>query len=111
MKHSFNILFSALIILTSNAVLAQQAPVKPVQVDEVESSVFVPTVDIVGSIYSRNNVQLTAGVGGRLEYVAEPGSFLIKGDEVARIDPLPLELQQAEQKAEIKRAQINLRYF
>lgn len=111
MKHSFNILFSALIILTSNAVLAQQAPVKPVQVDEVESSVFVPTVDIVGSIYSRNNVQLTAGVGGRLEYVAEPGSFLVKGDEVARIDMLPLELQQAEQKAEIKRAQINLRYL
>lgn len=95
----------------ASSALAQDAPVKPVQVDEVVSSVFVPTVEIVGSIYSRNNVQLTAGVGGRLEFVAEPGSFLIKGDVVARIDQLPLQLQQAEQQAEIKRAKINLRYL
>lgn len=105
------IVFSAFSLGISGQSLAQQAPVKPVQVDQVESSVFVPTIDIVGSIYSRNNVQLTAGVGGRLEFVAEPGSFLVKGDAVAKIDPLPLQLQQAEQQAEIKRAGINLKYL
>lgn len=91
--------------------LAQQAPAKPVKVGTVEKSVFVPTVDIVGSIYSRNNVQLTAGVGGRLEYVAEPGTYVLQGEEVARIDQLPLQLQQAEQEAEIKREQINIKYL
>lgn len=91
--------------------LAQQAPAKPVNVGTVEKSVFVPTVDIVGSIYSRNNVQLTAGVGGRLEYVAEPGTYILQGEEVARIDQLPLQLQQAEQEAEIKREQINIKYL
>ncbi|XOV77395.1 MAG: efflux RND transporter periplasmic adaptor subunit [Aestuariibacter sp.] len=94
------------------AALAQNAPPpSPVQVTEVEKTIFVPTVDIVGTIYSRNNVKLTAGVGGRLDYVAEPGTFLVKGEEVARIDPLPLQLQQAEQEANIKRARINLEYL
>ncbi len=92
-------------------VSAQQAPAKPVKVGTVEKSVFVPTVDIVGSIYSRNNVQLTAGVGGRLEFVAEPGTYLLQGEEVARIDQLPLQLQQAEQQAEIRREQINIKYL
>lgn len=99
-----------LILITSLSAQAQTPP-KPVNVGTVEKSVFVPTVDIVGSIYSRNNVQLTAGVGGRLEYVAEPGTYLLKGEAVARIDPLPLQLQQAEQEAEIKREQINIKYL
>lgn len=105
------LLINSLIFGLAGNAVAQQAPVKPVQVDEVESSVFVPTVEIVGSIFSRNNVQLTAGVGGRLDFVAEPGTFMVKGDEVARIDSLPLQLQKAEQEAEIKRAIINQKYL
>lgn len=99
------------LFIAGSGVSAQEAPVKPVQVGEVEKSIFVPTVEIVGSIYSRNNVQLTAGVGGRLDFVAEPGTFLLKGQEVARIDQLTLQLQQAEQEANIKRAQINQKYL
>ncbi|BDX07013.1 efflux RND transporter periplasmic adaptor subunit [Planctobacterium marinum] len=101
-------LVSSLVCFSSSA---QTPPAKPVNVGVVEKSVFVPTVDIVGSIYSRNNVQLTAGVGGRLEFVAEPGTYLVEGDTVARIDQLPLQLQQAEQEAEIKREQINIKYL
>ena len=97
--------------LLSVCSFAQAPSAKPVNVGVVEKSVFVPTVDIVGSIYSRNNVQLTAGVGGRLEFVAEPGTYLLEGDTVAKIDQLPLQLQQAEQKAEIKREQINIKYL
>lgn len=106
------LLFAAALVGTAPA-LAQQpgAPAKPVQIANVEQTMFTPTVDIVGSIYSRNNVKLTAGVGGRLDFVAEPGTFLVKGQEVARIDQLPLQLQQAEQQANIKRAKINLQYL
>jgi RND family efflux transporter MFP subunit len=93
------------------AMAQNTAPPSPVQVSQVEKTVFVPTIDIVGTIYSRNNVKLTAGVGGRLDYVAEPGTFLLKDEAVAQIDPLPLQLQQAEQEANIKRARINLEYL
>ncbi len=106
-------IFAASLLLATTVTQAQapQAPAKPVQVASVEETLFVPTVDIVGSIYSRNNVKLTAGVGGRLDWVAEPGTFLVQGQEVARIDQLPLELQKAEQEANIKRANINLEFL
>ena len=109
-----NLLPSLLILsLFSTCALAQQGqrPASPVKVEEVKESVFTPTVDIVGTIYSRHNVKLTAGVNGRLDWVAEPGTFLQQGEPVAKIDPLPLSLQKAEQSAEIKRANINLRYL
>lgn len=99
--------------MLSASTVAQQAGVdsRPVEVQEVKQTLFSPTVDIVGTVYSRHNVKLTAGVNGRIDYVAEPGSIVHKGDAVARIDPLPLTLQKAEQQAEIKRAQINIRYL
>jgi RND family efflux transporter MFP subunit len=90
---------------------APETPARPVQVAAVQKSLFAPTIELLGTIYSRNNVQLTAGVNGRLDWVAEPGSFIQQGEEVARIDPLPLTLQQAQQQAEIKRANINQQYL
>lgn len=99
-------------VLSAGVANAQQAlDTRPVEVEEVRETMFAPTVEIVGTIYSRHNVKLTAGVNGRLDWVAEPGSFLSKGEAVAKIDPLPLTLQQAEQQAEIKRAHINLKYL
>jgi RND family efflux transporter MFP subunit len=98
-------------MLFSLAISAQQPPARSVKVDEVRQTIFTPTVDIVGAIYSRNNVQLTAGTNGRLDWVAEPGSFLLKGDDVAHIDPQPLKLQQAEQQVTIRRAKINQQYL
>jgi RND family efflux transporter MFP subunit len=98
-------------VLFSLAVRAQQPAASSVRVDEVRQTAFTPTVEIVGSIYSRNNVQLTAGANGRLDWVAEPGSFLLKGEEVAHIDPQPLKLQQAEQQVTIRRAKINQQYL
>lgn len=102
---------AVLCVASSFGSQAQETPTTPVQVGEVKLQTIVPTIDIVGSIYSQNNVQLTAGVQGRLDWVAEPGTFLQKGEAVARIDQLPLQLQQAEQQAQIKRANINQKYL
>jgi len=99
--------------LLTSVVMAQQAPtpVSTVQVAEVQKVFFTPTIDLVGTVFSQNNVVLTAGVNGRLDYVAEPGTYLLKGEDVARVNQLPLKLQQAEQKAVIKRAAINQQYL
>ena len=107
----FPYLFAALLITSNLAVNAAEAPLSPVAVKQVKSSFSSPTVDIMGTVYSRNQVQLTAGVTGKLEFVAEPGTYLKKGDLVAQIELLPLQLQQAEQSAQLKRAKINLQYL
>ncbi|GGO70300.1 efflux RND transporter periplasmic adaptor subunit [Bowmanella pacifica] len=97
--------------LLSHSAVANQPPASPVRISEVKQSTFSPTVELVGSIFSRHNVKLTAGVAGRLEWVAEPGTQVVKGEPVAKIEPQPLLLQQAEQQAQIKRATINLHYL
>ncbi len=108
LKHFF---ISGLFGLVCFQSIAQEAPPSPVQVTSVKAAEAQPSADILGTIYSRNQVQLTAGVTGKLEWVAEPGTYLKKGDLVAQIELLPLQLRQAEQKAQLKRAKINLQYL
>ena len=89
--------------------VAQQPQAKLVHVAKVVRAEVTPTVSVPGTIYSRNEVQITAGVAGRLDMVAEPGTLVRKGDVVARINQATLQLQRAEQEALLVRAEINLR--
>ncbi len=104
---SWFLLFS---IFVATPLLAQQEqPASVVQVASVSRAELAPTVSVPGTIFSRNDVQVTAGVAGQLLMVAEPGTFVNKGDSVARIDNRTLMLQRAEQEALLQRAEINVR--
>lgn len=103
-------IFLTLGLLSLPGIAAEKKP-SPVQVEMVKNLEVSPSADIMGTVYSRNQVELTAGVNGRLEWVVEPGSYLKKGDLVAQVELLPLELRQAEQVAQLKRAKINLQYL
>ncbi len=80
-----------------------------VTVAEVESTSMAPRVPAAGTVFSRNQTQITAGIAGRLEWVAEPGDLLNAGQAVARFDCEMLELQRERQVAEADRAGINHR--
>ena len=110
MKRFDLISFSAFVFLPLVAG-AQEIQPAPVSVVEVVKTNIVPTVLVTGTIYSRNDVQITIGVDGQLEYVAEPGTVLKAGDIIARIDTLPLQLQKAEQEAQLQRAEVQLKFL
>lgn len=95
--------------LVTGPAVAQQMPTKVVQVANVERTEIAPTVAVPGTIHSRNDVQVTAGVAGQLLAVAEPGTIVRQGESVATIDRRPLLLQRAEQEALLQRAEINVR--
>ena len=99
----------ALCLLAGSAFAQQQMPASVVQVASVERTEIAPTVAVPGTIYSRNEVQVTAGVAGQLIMVAEPGTIVEQGASIARIDKQPLLLQRAEQEALLQRAEINVR--
>ncbi len=103
------LLITSLATLVAGAALAQQPPAPVVQVAHVAETEVAPTVAVPGTIYSRNDVQVTAGVTGQLIMVAEPGTLVRSGDSVARIDRTPLLLQRAEQEVLLERAEINIR--
>jgi len=102
--------FLLLSLFLAAPVLAQQEqPASVVQVASVSRAELAPTVAVPGTIYSRNDVQITAGVPGQLQMVVEPGTYVNKGDTIARIDSRTLLLQRAEQEALLQRAEINVR--
>ena len=99
---------AAVLVLASTAV-AQGPPPKIVEVATVVRSEIAPTISVPGTIYSQNELQITAGIAGQLEMVTEPGTTIRKGEAVARIDDTTLLLQRAEQEALLQRAEINVR--
>ena len=101
---------TSVLCLFAGAALAQQPmPAKVVQVAKVERAEIAPTIAVPGTIYSRNDVQVTAGVAGQLLSVAEPGTIVRAGESIARIDTRALLLQREEQEALLARAEINVR--
>lgn len=93
------------------AAQAPEMPPSPVSVDVVGQAEITPTIPVTGTVYSRNDLQITIGVDGQLEFVAEPGTVVAKGEVIARIDTTPLELQKREQQAQLQRARAQLKFL
>ena len=100
---------SCVLLMAASLSYAQQMPSPVVQISTVSRTEVAPTVAVPGTVYARNELQITAGVAGQLVMVAEPGTVVRKGDYVARIDKRSLRLQRAEQEALLERARINIR--
>ena len=103
------LVISCALLIAASSSFAQQVPASAVQISTVSRTEVAPTVAVPGTVYSRNEVQITAGVAGQLAMVAEPGTIVEKGDYVARIDKRSLRLQRAEQEALLERARISVR--
>ena len=100
---------SCALLMAASLSFAQQMPAPVVQISTVSRTEVAPTVAVPGTVYARNELQITAGVPGQLVMVAEPGTFVDKGDYIARIDKRSVHLQRAEQEALLERAEINVR--
>ncbi len=109
MKHKM--IGAALAAFAAGAVAQQQVPPAAVVVETVARMSVAPTVPVTGTVYSRDDVQVTLGVEGRIEFVAEPGTRVAAGDVIARIDTTQLELSHAEQSAQAERARAQLRFL
>lgn len=115
-KNNTLILFSFtanLILVSLNLTAAElnSPPPRPVKVETVKQLVQSPSVKIMGTVFSQNQVDLTAGVSGRLEWVVEPGSYIRKGERVAQIELVPIQLRHSERLAQYNRAKINLEFL
>ncbi len=101
--------FAAVLVFASTfsgVSFAQEA--MPITVTEVLQESVSPGVPTAGTVFSRNEIQITAGIAGRLLWVAEPGDYVNTGDAVARFDCEMLELQREEQIAMAEREKINV---
>jgi RND family efflux transporter MFP subunit len=96
-----------LVFWISEAAAIEGSDATSITVSEVLATNVAPIVPAAGTVFSRNQTQITAGIAGRLEWVAEPGDQIDAGQAVARFDCDMLELQRERQIAEAERADIN----
>lgn len=97
--------------MNSIAEEANTPPASPVKVESVRQLNESPSIKLMGTVYSQNQVELTAGVSGRLVWVIEPGTYIRQGERVAQIELLPIQLRHSERHAQYNRAKINLEYL
>ncbi|PKH87641.1 efflux RND transporter periplasmic adaptor subunit [Colwellia sp. Bg11-28] len=84
---------------------------KPVKAAPVLNMPMAAKTELNATLYSRSHIPITASLNARVDYLVEPGDFVAQGDKLAGMDLLPIQLRQAEQKAQISRARINVAYI
>jgi len=94
---------AALIALAIPAVGQDGPPPAPVEVVEARLTVLAPSLELPGTVVSRNDARLAAEVPGRLQWIAEIGARVGEGAVVAKIEDTYLRLQKAEFEGIIER--------
>lgn len=84
---------------------------KPVKAASVLNMPLAANTELNATLYSRSHIPITASLNARVDYLVEPGDFVAQGDKLAGMNLLPIQLRQAEQKAQISRARINVAYI
>jgi RND family efflux transporter MFP subunit len=80
----------------------------PVVVARAKQQTFAPSLTATGTVASRNDARLATEVNGTLEWIAEPGRSVRKGEVVARLNDERLELALRDNEASVKRLEANL---
>jgi len=70
-----------------------------------------PTIQVPGTVVSRQQSDLPAEVNGKLDWVAEIGAQLKLGDSVARLDDALYRLKASENRATLSREKSRLKYL
>lgn len=81
--------------------------VETARVERIAMGVRLP---LNGSVFSRNDVAVTAAVAGELDWVAEPGTRVAKGQPIARLDRKLLQLRREELQGLLEREAVNESY-
>ncbi|HYE50916.1 MAG TPA: efflux RND transporter periplasmic adaptor subunit [Azospirillaceae bacterium] len=88
---------------------AQNGPPAPpapkVRVMAAEQRQMAPQVEVPGTVHSRQDARIAAEIAGRVVWVAEVGTQLAAGGEIARIDDRAFRLELSELEAQIRSLQ------
>lgn len=89
------------------AAAVEEAPGVPVVVASALAERRASSIQATGSVVSRNDARVAAEVDGKLDWIAEPGTEVSKGDAVARLDAERLQLALRDNDAAVRRLEAN----
>ncbi len=93
------------------ALRAQEMPPAAVIVAEAERLMLAPSVDVPGTVVSRYDARLASELSAKLEWIAEVGTTVSKGDTVAQLEKITFELQEMEAQSRVQREQARVRFL
>lgn len=110
MTHMITRMLAGAVLIAGSAlpVLADQG--KMVTLADVTQGDAAANIWVSGTVASRQQAALSAEVSGRVEWIAEFGSRVKKGDELLRLDSAALRLSLEQARAEQAKWQSNLRF-
>jgi RND family efflux transporter MFP subunit len=106
MNTAMKVLLSCLLL--GSALTLAQAPEAPVELANVGLRAITSTVNVTGTVVSRQDANLAAELAGRLSWVAEVGEYIAEGEPVAVVDDHLLRLDLRNDEAQITRLQTDL---
>ena len=92
---------------------AQEWEMPPAAVIVAEASLreLAPSVDVPGTVVSRYDARLASELSAKLEWIAEVGTEVKKGDEVARLESITFQLGEMEAESRVKREEARVTFL
>lgn len=104
MKNSMKSLFQgSLLWLASLSAVQAQMPAPTVVLEEARLVMLAPTVEIPGTVISRNDARLATDLAAKLTWIAEVGTVVKEGDVLARFTDITFRLNEMEAASRVER--------
>jgi RND family efflux transporter MFP subunit len=93
------------------AALAQGFGPSAVVTASAEIRQLAPSVDVPGTVVSRYDSRLASELAAKLEWIAEVGTVVKKGETVARLDDFTFSLYEMEAQSKVEREQARVGFL
>jgi len=90
---------------------AQQMPPPIVIVEDVGMKMLAPTIDVPGTVVSRFDARLASELSAKLNWIADVGTVVKKGDTVARLEDITFRLLEMEAQSRVNREQARVTFL
>jgi len=97
--------FAATCLAMGMSASAQQMPPAIVVVEDARMRILAPTIDVPGTVVSRNEARLASELAAKLKWIADVGTVVKEGDTVARLEEITFKLLQMEAESRVDREQ------
>ena len=114
MKKIFTFILLCNAVALSGSAFARQGfeqPPAPVDVDRARILHMAPAVDVPGTVVSRFDARLASELSAKLEWIAEVGTEIAKGDTVARLEDVTFRLYEIEAEARVSKEKARVTFL
>jgi RND family efflux transporter MFP subunit len=109
LKYRVGLLVASMMLCS--ALLAQGFGPSAVVTAYAEIRQLAPSVDVPGTVVSRYDSRLASELSAKLEWIAEVGTVVKKGETVARLDDFTFSLYEMEAQSKVEREQARVEFL